>query len=108
VTEASTRLTTDVAEAVAVLRAGGLVGLPTETVYGLAADASRPRGAIVRVYEAKGRPTDHPLIVHVAGAGDLDQWARDVPCGRPAARRAVVARTAHRPGVAFRGTCSTR
>jgi L-threonylcarbamoyladenylate synthase len=78
VSEASSRLSTDPARAVAVLRAGGLVGLPTETVYGLAADASRPE-AVRRVFEAKGRPTDHPLIVHVAGADDLDQWAIDVP-----------------------------
>lgn len=65
-------------EAVEVLRRGGLVGLPTETVYGLAADASRPE-AIARVFEAKGRPTDHPLIVHVAGPADLERWARDLP-----------------------------
>jgi L-threonylcarbamoyladenylate synthase len=81
----ATRLTTDVAEAVAVLRAGGLVGLPTETVYGLAADATDP-DAIARVYEAKGRPSDHPLIIHVADTGDLDRWARDVPAD---ARRLV-------------------
>jgi L-threonylcarbamoyladenylate synthase len=81
----SGRLHSDPAAAVAVLRAGGLVGLPTETVYGLAADASRPE-AIARVFEAKGRPTDHPLIVHIAGADHLDRWARDVP---QAARRLV-------------------
>jgi L-threonylcarbamoyladenylate synthase len=72
------RLTVDVGEAVAVLRGGGLVGLPTETVYGLAADASR-RDSIARVFESKGRPTDHPLIVHVAGPSQIDRWARDVP-----------------------------
>src|SRR5690606_38994565 len=76
--EGAPRITTDVAEAVEVLRSGGLVGLPTETVYGLAADASR-LDAIARVFEAKGRPTDHPLIVHVAGPAELDRWARDVP-----------------------------
>ena len=54
--------------------AGGIVGLPTETVYGLAADAQDAR-AVGRVYAAKGRPPDHPLIVHVAGAGALDGWS---------------------------------
>jgi L-threonylcarbamoyladenylate synthase len=56
--------------------AGGIVGLPTETVYGLAADAQDAR-AVGRVYAAKGRPPDHPLIVHVAGAGALDGWSAD-------------------------------
>jgi L-threonylcarbamoyladenylate synthase len=69
--------------AVEVLRAGGLVALPTETVYGLAADASDP-DAVRRVFAAKGRPADHPLIVHLASAADLDRWAADVP---PAAQR---------------------
>jgi L-threonylcarbamoyladenylate synthase len=55
-----------VAEAARVLRAGGLVGLPTETVYGLAARALDER-AVARVYEVKGRPSHHPLIVHVEG-----------------------------------------
>jgi L-threonylcarbamoyladenylate synthase len=64
--------------AVGVLRAGGLVALPTETVYGLGADADSP-DAVARVFEAKGRPEDHPLIVHVAGPQDLDRWAQDVP-----------------------------
>lgn len=54
--------------------AGGIVGLPTETVYGLAADAQNAR-AVGRVYAAKGRPPDHPLIVHVAGAEALDGWS---------------------------------
>ena len=70
--------TGDVARAVAALRRGGLVGLPTETVYGLAADAENV-AAVARIYAAKGRPADHPLIVHVAGAGHLDGWAVDVP-----------------------------
>ncbi len=63
-----------VAEAVEVLRAGGLVALPTETVYGLAADASNP-DAVRRIFAVKGRPNDHPLIVHVAAADRLDEWA---------------------------------
>ena len=73
-----TKIGTDIHEAVSVLRRGGLVGMPTETVYGLAADASDPR-AVARVFAAKGRPTDHPLIVHVAGSEGLHRYARDVP-----------------------------
>lgn len=65
-------------EAVAVLRAGGLVGLPTETVYGLAADAANPT-AVAGIFAAKGRPADHPLIVHLAESSDLGQWAREIP-----------------------------
>jgi L-threonylcarbamoyladenylate synthase len=65
-------------EAVTVLRAGGLVGMPTETVYGLAADASN-EAAVRRIFAVKGRPADHPLIVHVADAAALAQWATDVP-----------------------------
>ncbi len=64
-----------VAEAAAsVLLAGGLVGLPTETVYGLAADAQDAR-AVARIFLAKGRPIHHPLIVHVAGPQALSAWA---------------------------------
>ena len=60
----------DVADAVAALRRGEAIGLPTETVYGLAADASRP-DAVARIFALKGRPADHPLIVHVADAAAL-------------------------------------
>ncbi|MBL8380483.1 MAG: threonylcarbamoyl-AMP synthase [Burkholderiales bacterium] len=67
-----------IARAVEVLGAGGLLGLPTETVYGLAADASNP-AAIARMFAAKGRPADHPVIVHLASAAQLDDWARDIP-----------------------------
>lgn len=69
---------TDVQRAAAVLRAGGLVALPTETVYGLAADATNA-AAVARIFSTKGRPADHPLIVHLASADDLDAWARDIP-----------------------------
>ncbi len=69
--------------AAAVLRAGGLVAFPTETVYGLGADASNP-DAVARIFEAKGRPRAHPLIVHLADAAALDPWAARVP---PLARR---------------------
>jgi L-threonylcarbamoyladenylate synthase len=65
-------------EAVAVLRSGGLVGMPTETVYGLAADASN-EAAVRRIFTVKGRPADHPLIVHIADATALPQWAAEVP-----------------------------
>ena len=65
-------------QALAALRRGDVIGLPTETVYGLAADASRP-DAVRRIFELKGRPADHPLIVHVANAGQLGRWARDIP-----------------------------
>lgn len=68
------RLTTDVDRAVEVLRNGGLVALPTETVYGLAADADHA-GAVGRIFTVKGRPTDHPLIVHVGDPSMLDEWS---------------------------------
>jgi L-threonylcarbamoyladenylate synthase len=65
-------------DAAAVLIAGGLVAFPTETVYGLGADACN-REAVARIYAVKGRPADHPLIVHVASMDGLGNWARDVP-----------------------------
>lgn len=71
-------LTTDPVRAVDALRAGRLAVLPTETVYGLGALASRP-DAVARVYAVKGRPADHPLIVHLAAADQLDAWAVEVP-----------------------------
>src|SRR3546814_9636964 len=58
--------TTELANAVAALRAGAVIGLPTETVYGLAADALNP-AAVAHIFALKGRPLDHPLIVHLAG-----------------------------------------
>jgi L-threonylcarbamoyladenylate synthase len=60
-----------------LLLAGGLVALPTETVYGLGADASNP-SAVARIFAAKGRPTDHPVIVHIANAEDVDDWATKI------------------------------
>ena len=65
-------------DAVNILRQGGLVAIPTETVYGLAADAKNPE-AVNKIFALKGRPADHPLIVHIAGAGQLPQWAIDIP-----------------------------
>ena len=67
----------ELADAVAILRRGGLVAFPTETVYGLGADAGNP-AAIARLYAAKGRPADHPVIVHIADIGQLTQWSREV------------------------------
>ncbi len=67
-----------IARAVDVLRAGGLVAFPTETVYGLGADAANPH-ALRRLYEVKQRPVDHPVIVHIANATQLENIARDVP-----------------------------
>ncbi|MBA2546903.1 MAG: threonylcarbamoyl-AMP synthase [Burkholderiaceae bacterium] len=64
--------------ATAVLHAGGLVALPTETVYGLAADASN-EVAMRALFAAKGRPADHPVIVHIDGYDAVKDWARDVP-----------------------------
>ncbi|MGV1003820.1 MAG: L-threonylcarbamoyladenylate synthase [Candidatus Nanopelagicales bacterium] len=63
-----------------VWMAGGLVGLPTETVYGLAADAGNP-AAVARIFQVKGRPLNHPVIVHVTGSAALDEWAAEVPQG---------------------------
>ena len=60
------------------LQVGSLVAFPTETVYGLGADATNPT-AVSRIYEVKGRPTDHPLIVHIADIRYLEQWISDIP-----------------------------
>ena len=68
----------DLDEAVRLLRAGRLVAVPTETVYGLAADASDPK-AVRGIFAAKQRPANHPLIVHLAGPQHLPRWARDIP-----------------------------
>lgn len=61
-----------------LLRQGRLVAFPTETVYGLGADAGNS-DAVSGIFRAKGRPADHPLIVHIAGGGQLTDWARQVP-----------------------------
>ncbi len=69
---------TEILRAAEVLRGGGLVAFPTETVYGLGADALNA-SAVTRIFEAKGRPADHPLIVHVSDAGKMQRFARDIP-----------------------------
>jgi L-threonylcarbamoyladenylate synthase len=68
----------DLQRAARALAAGGLVAFPTETVYGLGADASSD-AAVGKIFAAKGRPRAHPLIVHLADAAQLDAWAIDVP-----------------------------
>ncbi|MFK7984396.1 MAG: L-threonylcarbamoyladenylate synthase [Sandaracinaceae bacterium] len=65
-------------DAAAVLRKGGLVAFPTETVYGLGALARDPK-AVARIFAAKGRPANHPLIVHLAEAADVPRWAARIP-----------------------------
>jgi L-threonylcarbamoyladenylate synthase len=71
-------MTQDYRRAVELLRAGELVAFPTETVYGLGADATNPE-AVAKIFAAKGRPADHPLIVHLAGHDAVDRWAEQVP-----------------------------
>lgn len=67
-----------IAQAAQTIQAGGLVGFPTETVYGLGADASNDQ-AVAGIFAAKGRPADHPLIVHVADAAQVNAYASSVP-----------------------------
>lgn len=69
---------TQIDQAVACLKNGGLVAIPTETVYGLAADASNDV-AVRKIFAAKGRPADHPLIVHIVSSKSLSDWATDIP-----------------------------
>jgi len=76
--EAPTRVA--IARAADRLRAGELVAFPTETVYGLGADASRP-DAVRRIFAAKGRPADHPVIVHLHDTTRIADWARAMPVG---------------------------
>ena len=66
------------AEAVEQLKSGGVLGLPTETVYGLAADGTNPE-AVRKIFAIKGRPADHPLILHLAEAAWMERYARNVP-----------------------------
>jgi L-threonylcarbamoyladenylate synthase len=80
-------ITTDVERAADAIRSGGLVAIPTETVYGLAADARNP-AAVRRIFAVKGRPSDHPLIVHLASESEIEDWADVVS---DAARRLVGA-----------------
>ena len=61
-----------------LLRHAGIVAIPTETVYGLAADASNP-DAVKKIYHIKGRPANHPLIVHIGSTQKLTEWAINIP-----------------------------
>jgi L-threonylcarbamoyladenylate synthase len=67
-----------VKKAAKALKAGHLVAFPTETVYGLGADASNPT-SVAKIYDVKGRPTDHPLIVHISSISQMDKWTVNVP-----------------------------
>lgn len=75
---ASTCTAETLVRAAHALRSGSLVAFPTETVYGLGADASDAK-AVERIYQVKGRPKDHPLIVHVANMQAIEDWVEDVP-----------------------------
>lgn len=77
----------EILRAAQVLESGGLVAFPTETVYGLGADAENP-AAVANIFALKGRPADHPLIVHLAPEADVDHWAVDIPV---AARQLIAA-----------------
>jgi L-threonylcarbamoyladenylate synthase len=72
------KIASDIDHANTLLRAGELVAFPTETVYGLGADASNA-SAVKKIFDLKGRPSTHPVIVHIASAADLTKWARDIP-----------------------------
>ena len=67
-----------ISNAAQTLKDGALVAFPTETVYGLGADATSAK-AVARIYEVKGRPADHPLIVHIASMDSIGDWAIDIP-----------------------------
>ncbi|HUW78253.1 MAG TPA: L-threonylcarbamoyladenylate synthase [Candidatus Nanopelagicaceae bacterium] len=71
-------ITRSIEEAAVALRSGHLVAIPTETVYGLAADASS-QSAVERIYTVKGRPLNHPVIVHISGVDEIRRWALTVP-----------------------------
>jgi L-threonylcarbamoyladenylate synthase len=71
-------MNTAIDQAVTLLKKGELVAIPTETVYGLAGDATNP-DAIRKIFALKGRPDEHPVIVHIKGAAELNHWACDIP-----------------------------
>ena len=97
-------------QAAAAIGAGGLVAMPTETVYGLAADATDPI-ALARIFEIKGRPHDHPLIVHLADPENLAVWAPDAPdsarrlaaCSWPGPLTLIVTRSDRLPAAVAGG-----
>jgi len=77
----------EIEQAARILEGGGLVAFPTETVYGLGADAENP-AAVARIYAVKGRPSNHPVIVHLAPSANIDYWATSIP---PEANRLIEA-----------------
>lgn len=95
---------TDIIQAAAILESGGLVAFPTETVYGLGADAENPI-AVANIYAAKGRPSNHPVIVHVAPEADIGYWVTAIPSEAQALMQAfwpgpltlILKRAAHIP-----------
>lgn len=99
-----------VAAAARALEQGALVAFPTETVYGLGADAENP-AAVAAIYAAKGRPQDHPVIVHLAPEADLDYWATEIPAEArqlaaafwPGPLTLIVKRAAHIPAAVSGG-----
>jgi L-threonylcarbamoyladenylate synthase len=96
--------TRQIHEAAALLDAGELVAFPTETVYGLGGDAENP-AAIARIYAAKGRPSNHPVIVHLAPGSDPAYWVRELPANAqklieafwPGPLTLILKRAAHVP-----------
>ena len=68
----------DIKSAALTLKQGHLVAFPTETVYGLGADAENLQ-ALIRMYEVKGRPKDHPVIIHIGNIEELEYWAKEIP-----------------------------
>lgn len=82
-----TQVSQDIRQAAAILESGGLIAFPTETVYGLGADAENAQ-AVARIFAVKGRPASHPLIVHLPVGADLAYWAADVP---DVARKVIAA-----------------
>ncbi|HWL30295.1 MAG TPA: L-threonylcarbamoyladenylate synthase, partial [Burkholderiaceae bacterium] len=103
----------DIRRAARRLAEGGLVAFPTETVYGLGADAENA-DALARIYAVKGRPANHPVIVHVAPEADIDYWAASVPLeGRllmdafwPGPLTLILPRAAHIPAAVSGGQAS--
>ena len=99
-----------IAAAARALEQGALVGFPTETVYGLGADAENP-AAVAAIYAAKGRPQDHPVIVHLAPGAALDYWADEIPAEAhqlaaafwPGPLTMILKRAAHNPAAVSGG-----
>jgi L-threonylcarbamoyladenylate synthase len=110
--EASQRISSpdEIAQAAAHLEAGGLVAIPTETVYGLAGDAENPH-AVAQIYATKGRPANHPVIVHLSEHADPAEWARElsddalrlIDAFWPGPLTVIVPRAAHIPAIVSAG-----